>query len=238
LTAFFNLTNFGVAAAFGRAVDLSKGEYVGLLGADDALVAEAVEIMVDTFKKYPNCSLINSNSYHCDPELKVQGIYLGFRPIPRGVALIDHLSVCNFAAFRRSAYDQTEGFNPTFRKAADHDLFLKLDEVGELRYVNRPLYYYRVTGAGLSQGENGIRAAQFSAIARMHAQKRRIKSGKGTVMSRKSYNNLASVYHMRQAALEQGFVNRFWHLVVAVRYDSALITNGLFWRRLFAVNAP
>lgn len=227
----FHDHNQGVAATFGTAVAHSSGDLVGLLGADDALPPDALSEMVAAFREAPECSLINSNAFHCDANLKVLGLYEGFSRVPEGKTLIQSLTVCNFAVFPRWAYDLTEGFDPFFRKAADHDLFLKLDEVGPISYVDRPLYYYRVTGQGVSQGAGGLRAAQMSLIARRNAQRRRLRLGRGCLSDRE-FRQMMMTYHSREAYFlrrQRAFAASMAHLFSAFRASPSFALTRPFW---------
>ncbi len=168
--------NQGVSATFRTAIENSTGEYIGLLGAEDALETCALSAVVGVLSKNPRVSLVNTNSYACDSDMIPGDRYDGFRE-PSGGSLIKDTTLGNFAAFPRWAYRLTDGFNAYYRRAADHDIFLKLDEVGERVYIEQCLYFYRLTGEGLSQGKNGALAAEYAAIAKLAAWRRRLLSG-------------------------------------------------------------
>lgn len=202
---FRNEENMGCGFTKNKCAALAKGDILAFLDPDDAITPNAMRVMVREHEKYPQASLINSNCFHCDNDLNVLGMYDKYKPIPPGGELLLSLSVGAFASFKRSAYVKTEGINPKFLRAIDHDLYLKLDEVGTLRYINEPLYMYRSNPAGISQGKNGIRAAQFSIKAKLDAFNRR----KGKVgifnISLKEARQLKKIwfsrelYHLRQS---------------------------------------
>ena len=82
-------------------------------------------------------------------------------------------------------------------KALDHDIFLKLEEVGSLVFINEPLYLYRSNPIGISQGSNSSRAAQFSLLARYHAYLRR----RGTTLPNLSEDEVSTIrktWHIRE----------------------------------------
>ncbi len=227
-------TNRGVAAAFGTAVANCNGDLIGLLGADDALPRNALSEMVSAFRNAPECSLINSDAFHCDEDLRILGRYEGFSRVPAGKSLISHLSICNFAVFPRWAYERTDGFDPTFRRAADHDLFLKLDEVGPLGYIDKQLYLYRVTGEGVSQGTSGLRAAQMSILARRDAQERRLASG-GDILPPDDYRSMLFTYHSREAHFLRKNGSSWestFHLIKVLKYQPCYILRRPFWTTL------
>jgi glycosyltransferase involved in cell wall biosynthesis len=189
--------NLGVAATFKTATDNSKGEIIGMLGADDALTPAALQIMVDAHKKYPSASLINSDCYWCDEKLNVLEKYKHYRALKPNEQLIRNLTIGSFATFKKIAYDKTDGFDPFFKKAVDHDIYLKLDEVGDLKYVFEPLYLYRSNPIGISQNENGVKAAQFSIIAVCNAHRRRLGTRKENI-TKSEFQALQKKWFLRE----------------------------------------
>ncbi len=189
--------NLGAAAAFRTAMDNSHADIVGMLGADDALVPEALEKMLEAHRTHPDASMINSACLWCDESLNVIEKYKHYRPLASGEQLIRNICVGSFATFKRASYLSTAGFDPYFRKALDHDIYLKLDEVGTLHFVDEPLYLYRRNPQGISQDSNGMRAAQFSAMARLNAYERR----KGTSipnLTQQEADTLRETWYLRE----------------------------------------
>jgi glycosyltransferase involved in cell wall biosynthesis len=234
---FVHDQNLGVGAAFRTATLHSSGEVIGMLGADDALVPDAIEKMVKAHLENPNASLINSDSYHCDENLNIRGIYDAFSALPKGTHLIQNISICNFATFKKSAYDKTAGFDPDLRKAVDHDIFLKLDEFGSLYYIHEPLYLYRVHSGGVSQIKNGLRAAQSSIIARRNAYYRRLGSTKKNLSS-KEFRDMMVTYYLRESYFyrhkDMKKCNQL--LLKAVSEFSQIILKKEFWSILIRNN--
>lgn len=222
--------NRGAAAAFGTAVENSAGEVVGMLGADDALVPDAVEKMLKAHGEHPEASLINSDSYACDADLNIKGISINFRALAPGEELIRSPVVGNFVTFKRSAYDRTEGFDPSFKKAVDHDIYMKLDEVGTLAYVHEPLYMYRLHEGGISQFDNGLRAAQYSIIAKRNAYLRRLGTAKANLTARE-YQGMMITWYIREAFFHRiknrKECNRL--LVEGMKQFPAILLNKGFW---------
>lgn len=189
--------NMGVAATFKTAIENSSGEIIGMLGADDALVKTAIEIMINEHYQYPDVSMINSECYWCDEKLNILNKLEFYKPLKPGQTLIRNLTIGSFATFKRIFYNKTEGFNPAFRRAVDHDIYLKLDEVGALKFINEPLYLYRKNPIGISQNSNGIKAGQFSLLAKYNAYKRRLGTNKDNY-SKKEIITLRIKWYIRE----------------------------------------
>jgi hypothetical protein len=50
--------------------------------------------------------------------------------------------VSRLKTFRRGAYAQTAGYDPTLLYVEDRDLVYKVEEVTALDFLDRPLYHY------------------------------------------------------------------------------------------------
>ncbi len=152
--------NLGVGAAFKTAASISSGEIIGLLGSDDALEKNALEIMAEQHKRNPRFSLITSSQLPCNERLEPTGEAPNFRATTYR-PLIFGIDNGNFVSFKREAYFLTEGFEPRFRSAVDHDLFLKLEEVGNIGFLDQCLYRYRQHKKSVSQGRMGKKSVFF-----------------------------------------------------------------------------
>jgi len=154
--------NFGVGAGFKTAASISSGQIMGLLGSDDALEKNALEIMAEQHKRNPQFSLITSSQLPCDEHLKPTGEAPNFRATSYR-PLIFGIENGNFVSFKREAYFLTEGFEQRFRSAVDHDLFLKLEEVGNVGFFDQCLYRYRQHARSVSQGRMSKKSLFFFA---------------------------------------------------------------------------
>ena len=190
-------TNQGAGGAFGTATRASNGIFVGMLGADDALHPDALKKMTEAHLNYPNASLISSLAMGCDEFLKPTKPFEHTRNLKDREDLIHHPVVGNFATFKNESYQKTEGFNSDLKKAVDRDLFLKLDEVGEVQGVDEYLYYYRLHDGGISQGGSGIQANQYAILATAAAYKRR-RRGQKPNLSPKQYRNILKTWYLRE----------------------------------------
>lgn len=199
----FHKTNKGAAATFKTAVDAANGEIIGMLGADDALVPQAIERMVQSHKQHPEASLICSNLYECDGHLTVLSIWDKYKAPQSHGSLIVNPSLGSFATFKKTCYLKTEGFDPAFKKALDHDIYLKLEEQGQVFYHDEPLYLYRANPIGISQNTNWFEATIYSLQARRNAYKRRLNRTDIISLSETEYRQLLKLQYDRLALLNR-----------------------------------
>ena len=105
--------------------------------------------------------------------------------------LIVGIAVGHFATFKTSHLLQTGGLDERLQRAVDLDLYLKLEELARVTFINAPLYLYRQHQGGISQGPRGIEAYQWSRFVRLNAQIRRRRSRKGFLLNSKDIYSLA-----------------------------------------------
>lgn len=179
IRVYRNDSNMGCGYTKRRCVELARGEICGFLDADDVLAKDALAIMVDMHLKYPNCSLIYSTYFKCDKELEVHWVSNHQMDIPCESTFLEcnhRGAISQFATFKKIFYEATEGISPFFKVAEDKDLYFKLEEVGAVLFVNKPLYYYRCnTGNNCSLEAHAQDATIWEFVARYEACKRRNK---------------------------------------------------------------
>lgn len=173
---FFNSNNMGCGYTKRQCVAHANGEICGFLDPDDTLTEDAIQIMVAEHDKHPDSSLIGSTCFNADENLNIVSISSYGCSIPQGHSFLTYRQgVTAFATFRKKCYEMTEGIDPLMLRAVDHDLYYKLEEVGKVYYVDKPLYYYRQNTAGnISLGEeNMMKAHAWDIYAMINACKRR-----------------------------------------------------------------
>lgn len=175
IRVFFNEKNMGIGYTFHRLVMLANGDICGFFGPDDVLVEDAIQIMVAEHDKHPEASLINSTLYNTDKNLNIVSVSSYGCSIPESESFLTYRKgITSFATFKKKSYEQTEGIDPIMRRAADHDLYYKLEEVGKVYYIDKPLYLYRHHGNNISLGEeNSLTAHAWDIYAMINACNRR-----------------------------------------------------------------
>lgn len=173
---FTNQKNSGCGFTKRRCVEVSAGELCAFVDPDDALVENAIEISVNTHLTNPQVSITFSNSFSCNPELKIKSTRLLKQP-SRGKSLLesfsDDVAGFHFATFKKSAYNLTEGLDHNCLRAVDMDLYYKLEEVGEIYFIDEALYKYRVHARGISIGNNFHKALSWHFYVVIETCKRR-----------------------------------------------------------------
>lgn len=137
------------------------GQVIAILDSDDMLYNNSVlEKVAKVHKKYPHVSMTYSNYMECNEAMTPKRIYKT-RQIAENETYLevvgDHMKkphkvrVSHLRAFKRIHYMATEGFNKNLTNTVDKDLTLKLEEVGQLMYINDVLYSYRMHSGNISR---------------------------------------------------------------------------------------
>lgn len=143
--------NAGVGATKKSCIDLATGEICGFVDPDDAITIDAISKMVAMQMKNPQASLIYSNLYYCDENLRITGKkQIKQVPIGRHDFMNEDGDISAFTSFKKASYLKTTGINPYLKNAEDQDLYFKLYDVGEAILLNELLYFYRIHSGGLS----------------------------------------------------------------------------------------
>lgn len=170
---FENEENGGCGFAKRKTAEYAIGEIAGFLDPDDALLPDAIELMINKHIEYPNACLVHSSLYFCDEKLNITSEYILAKKvvINNRFTNLDY-AVTHFSTFKMQCYHKSNGINSNLSRAVDQDLYSKLSEHGDFVFFNMPLYKYRIHQAGIAS-QNGNKAfyAHLKVIA--DAEKRR-----------------------------------------------------------------
>jgi len=155
-----NDKNYGCGYTKKKCLDLANGEICGFFDPFDALLPEALDIMIKSHINHLDVSLIYSNYFACINSFEKKKVVKN-HSIP---SEFNYLTGCfkyrigHFATFKKVYYDKSEGINPYLKRAVDQDLYLKCEEVGKVFYIDRTLYLYRIHKKGISNYNNNLKA--------------------------------------------------------------------------------
>ena len=208
--------NRGATATFKTAIEAGNSPYIALLGADDTLPANCIERLLFHLQENPSISMFYTEANQCDSSMNFVQPWPWTKPLDPKREVFDQVnSIFNLIAFRRVAYNRTPGLNAHLRRAMDHDLIYKLEEVGEIVFIREPLYNYRVHDGGISQGgKNGQIAYQYALLAKFHAINRR----QIPIHQVAGYKDLKSIFHLRSLQHGYNYSNINWlkHWVICI----------------------
>jgi glycosyltransferase involved in cell wall biosynthesis len=170
---FKNEKNLGYIQTLKKLIENSHAPIVGILDGDDALSSTAIEEILDYYKKNYGANFVYSQFMFCDP--KLQPVKKGFaRRIPPGQTNLQADCVSAFRTFTKNCYFRTAGFDQKMIYAEDQDLYFKMEEITDLFFLDKVLYYYRVLPTSQSHDFRKAKIGRISHIlARYYAYRRR-----------------------------------------------------------------
>lgn len=162
IKVYRNEKNMGCSYTKRVLAEKASGSLLAYLDPDDTITPDAVMLMVQAHKENPNASIVNSKQYICDENMKILRVGEHTRALPPKTPylLLSDGSIHAFAAFKRSSYDRTKGLEPVRKKdrAIDQELYYLLEEEGEVYFIDKPLYYYRIHSGSISNWGNEVAA--------------------------------------------------------------------------------
>jgi glycosyltransferase involved in cell wall biosynthesis len=148
---FINKENLGVGATKKRCAEEASGDVFAVLDIDDTLDENSLALMNRAYRENPTVDFIYSDTYECDENLKIKGILPWIGKLKEQETNLHIFKVCQLRTFKKKLYEKTSGYDSNLRSAVDRDIIYKLEEVGVLKYIKIPLYYYRIHDSGISK---------------------------------------------------------------------------------------
>jgi glycosyltransferase involved in cell wall biosynthesis len=136
----------GCGSIKNQCIAFSEGEYFAFLDPEDTIELTAVEqLMAVHLQNKDAYSIVYCTHWLCNEALEPQSVTTWVGKIPEGQSHLTstggHISA--FAVCSRKMYNKTLGINKLYYVAEDQDLYLKLEEIAPVFYIDKPLYYYR-----------------------------------------------------------------------------------------------
>ena len=132
VTSWVSESDNGIADAFNKGLALARGEWIGILNADDWYEANTVETIV---RAADGADIIHGPVCYWDGETPKEVYY------PNQDALCREMSLNHPSVFvRRSVYETAGGFDVSYKIAMDYELLLRLFVAG---------YRFRATAEGI-----------------------------------------------------------------------------------------
>jgi glycosyltransferase involved in cell wall biosynthesis len=171
IKVFSNEINKGCGFTKARCIQLTSGEICGFLDPDDVLMPTALEIMVTKHFEYPTASLLYSRRFHCNKKMKIYDVSAD--DTGKFVSQLSTPLINHFCSFRKEIYKKTIGIDTYMKRAVDQDLYLKLEEKGDIVFISEVLYLYRHNTNSISLNTNEYKAQAWHIYANANACKRR-----------------------------------------------------------------
>jgi glycosyltransferase involved in cell wall biosynthesis len=148
-------TRTGPAVAFNRGLSLAGGQYVAVLGADDAWLPDKLARQVQSLTDNPRAALNYTNATIIDAHGNATGHHFPDRCHrwgPRAGWVLADLAMWNFipassVLFRRHILDEVGLHDESLLVCEDWDLWLRIAARHEFSYLDESLVRYRLHGS-------------------------------------------------------------------------------------------
>ena len=143
--------NLGTFGSYQKIFDRSTSQYICQLDADDMLDKKAIELSLLVLESEPSVAMVYTDCMQIDEDGSMVGLRKENQLALTPTSLLVNYITFHVRVIKLSFYLKVGGYDPFFRYAGDYDLSLKLQEIGLIAYIPRPLYIYRVHNQSSSQ---------------------------------------------------------------------------------------
>jgi hypothetical protein len=166
---FFRKEQGGVASAWNAALEITSGEFVAVLGADDVFEPERLEALAELASASPDLDILCTDAL-LEREGRVVGQFIATCPFEVGDqrAAILERCFCIAPAVRRETIVGAGGFDESLRSGSDWECAIRLIHSGaRAGLVDEPLYRYRVEGETLTSNRIATLRDRISFLERI-----------------------------------------------------------------------
>ena len=143
-------------------------EYIGWLGDDDLLLPGALEAAAKILDQNPEVVMVYGGCDYISPSGEVLFTNSSSKFAAQLLSFGPQLIPQPGSLWRRDAFEKVGGLSGAFNLAFDFDLFLKLAEVGELRFIPQTLAQFRWHPDSLSVKRRWVSVSEASRVRRKH----------------------------------------------------------------------
>ncbi|WP_228403400.1 glycosyltransferase family 2 protein [Chryseobacterium sp. RU37D] len=192
-----NSINKGCGYTKRKCVELATGAFCAFLDPDDALADHSLEQSIEELERNNKIVATYSQLVFCDEKLTPKNIFTKIKQVHNNKYFFNiPIQISALFVFKRDAYLQTSGINPTLKNAVDQDLYLKLLEIGNAKFIEKVLYKYRLHSSGISQRTSKQSAKDSFAKVIHESMKRRSLTKINNLPVPENYTNSEEIYNL------------------------------------------
>lgn len=155
LLSHTNRENKGQSAALNVGLRAASGEFIAILDSDDLFAPTKLVDQVKFFEAQPSFDMVYGKGLAIDQNGNPLFYTLSENHEETGdparILLDCYVAIPGGALFRRSLIEKVGFFEESFRAAQDHDMAVRLFEVGKVGYLPEVAFHYRKHGDSISQ---------------------------------------------------------------------------------------
>jgi len=134
-----NSENVGLTRSLNRGLEISRGDYIARMDADDVSLPARLERQVKFLDKYSNVGLLGTWWYVINGDDRE----IGISKVPNGEQAV-HFMCHGSTVMRRICLEKVGFYREIFELAQDYDLWLRIADEFEVVNLCEPLYEKRI----------------------------------------------------------------------------------------------
>jgi len=139
------------AAAKDHGISLATGDVCCIVDSDDILNINALSVLSRYWSgNINNYSLAYSRQLKIDDDGDALYVPRWITNIPQGKTNLEVDKIHHLASFPTKKYIEIGGMNRNLWRTDDKDLYYRLEEVGDIMFINHVLYKHRIHPGGVS----------------------------------------------------------------------------------------
>lgn len=147
--------NKGLNASNNVAIQMSKGEYIVRLDADDYFEPHAIETMVKDLEADPKLALVFPDYRLVDSDGENIG-EVHRHDFSKDVSLLDQPAHGACTMIRKSILEKVGGYDESFKCQDGYDIWLKIATAYPVRNVSQVLFSYRQHSSSITRNEERL----------------------------------------------------------------------------------
>ncbi len=199
-----NEKNLGIVETMNRCISLAQGEFINIIGSDDAMLPNNLLKKVEFLKAHPYAGIVYSDIDKIDEGGQLIGHIWGNQSktdtiLDKTTAFKRLIQEGNFlchsaALLRKQCHDQVGIYDERFRSNQDYDMWLRISLHYDVGYMVEPLIKYRWHQNNITRdyvGEHRLKGKDKDYLARKAALEQYHQFAQGKIFTD---NELAQIY--------------------------------------------
>lgn len=175
---FANSTNLKLIKTLNKGISLSKGKYIARIDADDICHPRRLELQVTFLTNNPDIAVVGTDIYLIDKSGLVYGRGVSIETRPNFIKWSLQRRCCLYhpsVMFNKQLVGTSLYYDEKFINAEDYELWLRLTSTFKIANIHKPLVFYRIHNASISQTSNQISVRSMLLAIESHSKNWHIK---------------------------------------------------------------